>query len=82
MSWVFSFSFFFQAIASLTEFGDGEEDAISNQTEMRREVSLCTKDVQDKDDGASLHSQAHGQACGQQLGTVLVPISPRQSPDA
>lgn len=82
MSWVFSFPFFSQAIASLTEFGDGEDNAVPNPTEMRRDVSLCTKEVQDEDDGALLYSQAHGQAWGQQLGTVLVPSSPRQSPDA
>ena len=78
MSWVFSFPFFSQAIARLTKFEAREEGAVPSQTEMRCDASLHTEEVQDEEDGALLH----GPACGQQLGTVLVPDSPRQSPDA
>lgn len=77
MSWVFSFPFFSQAIARFTEFGSGEEDALASQSETTCNVSLHTMGVQDKDDGALLHSQDHGQACGQQLGTVSVSHSLR-----
>lgn len=78
MSWAFSFPFFSQARARLTKFGAGEEDAVPSQTETRHDVSFHTEEVQDEEDGALLHNQA----CGPQFGTVLVPKSPRQSPNA
>lgn len=55
---------------------------MSNPTEMGHDISLHAKEVQDEEEEALLHIQAHGQACAQQPDTVPAPDSPQQSPNA
>lgn len=49
---------------------------------MGHDISLHAKEVQDEEEEALLHIQAHGQACAQQPDMVPAPDSPRQSPNA
>lgn len=52
-------SFSLSLLSRFTEFGAGVEDAVSNHTEMGHDVSLHAKEVQDEEEEALLHIQAH-----------------------